>query len=284
MTAWHDKGPPRARVALVTGAANGIGRSVALRMLQRGHSVVAVDRDEAGLQRLATDSAGKANFLATLTADFADFDAEQLATDARARFGQVDILVNNAGVGQGLIRPDYHAHPPKFHEVTPAQWQRAISVNATAVFLLSREFAPPMVHTGWGRIINITTSLGTMLRKGYAPYGPTKASAEALSAVMAADLEGSGVTVNVVTPGGVVNTQMIPQEAPFARDELVQPEVMLPPLDWLCSDAADTVTGQRFLGVRWDPRIAPEEAARTAGAPIGWKSIAALPMTPDMKV
>ena len=125
---------------------------------------------------------------------------------------------------------------------------RAIAVNASAVFLLSRAVVKPMLERKWGRIINVTTSLGTMLHGGWTPYGPSKASAEALSAVMAADLEGTGVTVNVVIPGGTVNTPMIPKEAPFARDALLQPDIMLPPLLWLVSPAADHVTGKRFLG------------------------------------
>jgi NAD(P)-dependent dehydrogenase (short-subunit alcohol dehydrogenase family) len=129
------------------------------------------------------------------------------------RFGRIDILINNAGIGQGQVRPYYHAHPPKFYEVTPSQWSRAIAVNANAVFLLSRAVVKPMIDRKWGRIINITTSLGTMLHGGSTPYGPSKASAEALSSVMAADLEGTGVTVNVIIPGGAVNTPMIPAEA-----------------------------------------------------------------------
>ncbi len=179
--------------------------------------------------------------------------------------------------------PDYHIHSPKFYEVTPQQWQRAIAVNATAVFLLSRELVMPMIERRWGRIINLTTSLGTMLRGGWTPYGPSKASAEALSAVMAADLEGTGVTTNVVIPGGVVNTPMIPSQAPFRREELLPPDVILPPVYWLCSDEANDVTGRRFLGIRWDATKPAEVASQEAGAPIGWKDLAVLPVRPPIK-
>lgn len=121
-----------------------------------------------------------------------------------------------------------------------------------------------------------------MLRGGWTPYGPTKASAEALSAVMAADLEGTGVTVNVVVPGGVVDTPMIPAEAPFKRSELIQPEVMLPPLRWLLSAEADQVTGQRYLGIKWDQNLPGSLAAQQAGAPIGWRDLAVLPVRPPL--
>src|SRR5262245_19273203 len=186
------------RVAAITGAASGLGKAMALGLLGRGFAVVAVDRDRDGLEALRSrllEAYGTR--LATVMADLTHFDATQLSSQAIEPFGRVDILINNAGIGQGQVRPDYYTYPPKFYEVTPQQWQSAIAINSTAVFLLSRELVMPMIERRWGRIINITTSLSTMLRGGSTPYGPSKASAEALSAVMAADLEGTGVTVNV---------------------------------------------------------------------------------------
>jgi NAD(P)-dependent dehydrogenase (short-subunit alcohol dehydrogenase family) len=272
---------PGPRTVLVTGAANGIGKALVLGLLEGGYRIVAVDRDRAGLDRLRSAAGSRSSAFHAVVMDLSDFDPAPIAQTASAPFGPIDILINNAGVGQAQIRPDYHVNPPRFYEVSPAQWHRAIAVNATAVFLLGRALVPAMVERGWGRVINITTSLGTMLRGGYVPYGPSKASAEALSAVMAEDLHGSGVTVNVVTPGGVANTALIPEQAPFPRDMLVQPEIMLPPVRWLCSQASDGVNGQRYLGTKWDPRAEPAAAARQAGAPIGWKSIAALPLVPS---
>jgi NAD(P)-dependent dehydrogenase (short-subunit alcohol dehydrogenase family) len=272
------------RVAVITGAANGLGKAMALGLLGRGFAVVAVDRDRGGLEALCSPlpEAHLPN-LATVAADLTSFDAAQLSSQVIEPFGRVDILINNAGIGQGQVRPDYHTNPPKFYEVTPQQWQSAIAVNATAVFLLSRELVLPMIERRWGRIINITTSLGTMLRGGSTPYGPTKASAEALSAVMAADLEGTGVTTNVVIPGGIVNTPMIPWQAPFRREELLKPDVMLPSVYWLCSDEANDVTGRRFLGIPWDAAKPADVASQEAGAPIGWKDLAVQPIRPPIK-
>jgi NAD(P)-dependent dehydrogenase (short-subunit alcohol dehydrogenase family) len=136
-----------------------------------------------------------------------------------------------------------------------------------------------MTRQGWGRIVNVTTSLGTMLNAGSPTYGPSKAALEALSAIMAKDLDGTGVTVNVLVPGGITNTPMV-SESGFDRDKLIQPEVMVPPLVWLLSDAAGKVTGRRFLGVHWDAALPPEQAAEKAGAPVAWTSIATMPITP----
>jgi hypothetical protein len=73
---------------------------------------------------------------------------------------------------------------------------------------------------------------------------------------------------------------MVSEEAGFERAKMVQPEVMVPPLLWLVSDAAGKVTGRRFLGVHWDPALPPEQAAEKAGAPVAWTSIATMPITP----
>jgi len=123
--------------------------------------------------------------------------------------------------------------------------------------------------------------LGTMLNAGSPTYGPSKAALEALSAIMAKDLDGTGVTVNVLVPGGITNTPMVSDAAGFDRAQMIQPEVMAPPLVWLVSDAAEKVTGRRFLAVHWDTRLPPEQAAEKAGAPVAWTSIATMPITPN---
>ena len=144
---------------------------------------------------------------------------------------------------------------------------------------LANAVVPNMMRQGWGRIVNVTTSLGTMLNAGSPTYGPSKAALEALSAIMSKDLDGTGVTVNVLVPGGITNTPMV-SESGFDRAKMIQPEVMAPPLVWLVSDAAGKVTGRRFLGVHWDPALPPEQAAEKAGAPVAWTSVATMPITP----
>ena len=126
---------------------------------------------------------------------------------------------------------------------------------------LTNAVVPEMTRQGWGRIVNVTTSLGTMLNAGNPTYGPSKAALEALSAIMAKDLEGTGFTVNVLVPGGATSMPMISDEAGFDRAQLIQPEVMAATLVWLVSDAAGKVTGRRFLDVHWAPSLPPEQAA-----------------------
>src|SRR3546814_14788391 len=87
---------------------------------------------------------------------------------------------------------------------------------------------------------------------------------------MAGDLSGTGVTANVLVPGGPANTAAVPLEAGFDRAQLIQPEAMVPPTLWLCSKDADMVTGQRFLAVKWDPNLPSEQAAANSSAPVAW--------------
>jgi len=271
------------RVAIVTGAAGGIGRAMTSGLLAAGIRVAGVDRDREPLEALAATARehGKAPELLTIQADLTnDTAADEITKATRARFGRIDILVNNAGIGPGAIRPDSWQRPLKFWEITPDQWRRFVAVHTTAPLALGNAVVPEMMRQGWGRIVNVTTSLGTMLNAGSPTYGPSKAALEALSAIMAKDLDGTGVTVNVLVPGGVTDTPMISDEAGFDRDKLIQPEVMVPPLLWLLSEAAGKVTGRRFLGVHWDPAVPPEQAAEKAGAPVAWTSIATMPITP----
>src|SRR6516225_10161498 len=274
------------RTAIVTGAAGGIGRELVLGLVGKGLRVAAVDRTTQGLAelaQLAQERQRGANLL-TIEADLARDEAiAEIVAKAQGRFGAIDILVNNAGVGQATVRRDNRQHPIKFWEVTPEEWALFVAVHTNAPMALSRALVHDMMSRKWGRIVNITTSLGTMIRDGSPTYGPSKAALEAFSAIMAKDLAGTGVTVNVLVPGGVTNTPMVPDDAGFDRAEMIQPAVMAPPLNWLVSDAAGEVTGRRFLAVHWDPSLPPEEAAAKAGAPLAWTDIATMPIEPPRR-
>ncbi|MDE2580730.1 MAG: SDR family oxidoreductase [Rhodospirillales bacterium] len=275
---------PDRQVAIVTGAASGIGRAIALGLLDAGVDVAAVDRDQSWLRALA-ETVGErrpAGSLHPVAADLAEADSfARIVEEVLGRFGKIDVLVNNAGIGQGAIRPDQKANPIRFWEITPGQWSRFVAVNATAPLMMARAVAPHMMERKRGRIIGVTTSLGTMIRGGFALYGAPKAASEAAHAVMAADLAGSGVTVNVLVPGGMTDTRIIPEAEVPARDRLIRPEVMVPPLLWLISDAARDVTARRFLAVHWNRSLPPAQAADACGAPIAWTSLGVLPIEPE---
>lgn len=264
--------PTQRKTAIVTGAASGMGRSMALGLSEAGFNVVATDRNAGALDTLPRPIKSVAADLSDLTS----FDT--IASEAMAAFGRIDVLVNNAGIGQAAIRDDQRRNPIRFWEVTPEQWNQFLTVNATGPIMMARAVLPHMLKANSGRIITVTTSLGTMVREGYLLYGSSKAAAESSMAVLAADLAGTAVTANVLVPGGVTDTPLVGDAGD--RSKMLRPEIMLPPLLWLVSDEAASVSGRRFIAADWNLKLPPAQAAEEAGAPVAWLSIARMPIEP----
>ena len=120
-----------------------------------------------------------------------------------------------------------------------------------------------------------------MYMAGCGAYGPSKAALEANTSIMAQDLEGTGVTANVLVPGGPANTRMIPADAGLERAALIQPDIMVPPALWLASNASDGINGMRFQAVLWDPALPPAEAFERAGAPAAWPQLGVQAVIPN---
>jgi NAD(P)-dependent dehydrogenase (short-subunit alcohol dehydrogenase family) len=250
-----------------------MGRAMAESLLEKGHRVVALDAFGTGLKDLERHAvgAGMAERLQTACGDIGQrAHCEEAIKLAVERFGALHVVINNAGQGMKAIREDYLSNPVRFWEVDPDRWQAVMNTNVRGPFLLSRAAAPHLLKAGWGRIINITTSFDTMLRASYTPYGPSKASLEAATSCWSRDLEGSGVSANVLVPGGAVDTKYFSDSAPLDRGTLIRPDVMIPPLQWLTSTASDGVNGMRFIARLWDPQSSVEAAVQAAGAPVAW--------------
>jgi 3-oxoacyl-[acyl-carrier protein] reductase len=198
-------------------------------------------------------------------------DCDRVVAMAHERFGRLDILVNNAGRGMKYVSERFLTEPSRFWETDPNVWRMVIDTNVTGPFLMARAAVPAMIDCGRGRIVNITMNHATMRRRGFSPYGPSKAALESETIIWAQDLEGSGVTVNALLPGGATATGMIPEGFPSeARANLLDPTIIVPPLLWLASDASAGVTGRRLDASRWAPGIAEAEAAAAAMDDAGW--------------
>ena len=162
----------------------------------------------------------------------------------------------------------------KFYEANPEGWQRILAINAIGSFLMARFAAPLMIARKWGRIVNVTTSFDTMMAGGLSAYGASKAALEATSASWAKDLAGTGVSVNILVPGGPTETDgFFPPGRP-RPPILLNAEIMGPPVVWLASPASDGISGSRFIARDWDPQLPPNEAAARVRAPIGWPALA----------
>jgi NAD(P)-dependent dehydrogenase (short-subunit alcohol dehydrogenase family) len=275
----------KGKTAIVTGAAGGFGRVLVKAFLDEGANVAALDVDTEGLEQLRNDLRDVADDrISCNTVDIADYAAcAQSVSETLDRLGGLHILVNNGAIGMGAIRMDHMTRLVGIQEIDPEMWQRFVAVNMSGAWNLTRASIGHLLDERWGRIINVTTSFFTMLRGGFHPYGPSKAGLEAMSRGHAQEFEGTGVTVNIVVPGGPADTPLVPDESGFDRKALVQPGVMAPPIVWLCSDAANDITGNRYIAQYWDTSKPPAQAEQSCRAPAAWPDLARAPVWPGAK-
>ncbi len=181
------------KVALVTGGARGLGRTMATALAQAGADVAITARTLASCEDAAAAIASETGrrcqgFAAEVTAIA---DVERLANDVEAAFGQVDILVNNAGTNiRGQV-----------DQLSETDWDAVIDTNLKGPFLCARAMGPRMAKRGWGRVINMGSTLSVIGLPGRAPYASSKAGVLNLSRVLALEWAGTGVTVNTICPG-----------------------------------------------------------------------------------
>jgi NAD(P)-dependent dehydrogenase (short-subunit alcohol dehydrogenase family) len=267
------------RAVLVTGAAGGIGQALCRAFAAAGMRVGVCDVNLAGAERLAAEL-GPEQAIA-VAADVTDpASCDDAVAAVSRRFGSLHALVNNAGLGMGIIRQDHMTKPVALEEVSVKIWHRFLDTNLSGAFHMAKAAMPHFRSARRGRIINVTTSFFTMLRQGFYPYGVAKAGLEAWTASLASELDGTGITVNVVVPGGPTDTPMVPPESGYERASLIRPAQMAPPMLYLFSDRAAGVTGRRFVAAEWDPRLPDDQAAYLAGAPAGWPELARNPVWP----
>ncbi len=259
------------KVAIVTGAGRGLGYAMALGLAEAGAAVVLLDKDARTLNLSQYDITRHTGNDRTLcvTADINQRkECERAVASAIKTFGGFDVLVNNAAMGPAHVARADETTSAKFWQADPAAWQLVIQTNVNGTFLMARAAAPHLVDRGWGRIINITTSLGTMQRRHNSPYGVSKAAIEAETLIWAQDLDGTGVTVNSLIPGGAADTPFVTDDVRGVRT-LLPPEIMIPPVLWLASGLSDGMTGGRYVAKFWDPGLAPAKAAaRALEAPV----------------
>jgi len=267
------------RIALVTGAAGGIGRHLARAFVEAGMRVALCDTAGEGVLRLQ-DELG-ADRTISLPTDVSDPVAcSDSVNRTIAHFGRLDVLVNNAAVGMSTVRADHMRRVVQIEDISPELWARFMAVNLSGPFYMTRAAVPGMRARSFGRIINVTTSYFTMLNPGFSPYGPAKSGLEAWSTSLAGELRGSGITVNVVVPGGPTDTPMVPDDGSMERSQLIRPEKMAPPMLHLASDAGGAVTGMRFVAAQWDSSASIADAIAASGASAGWPDLAKSPVWP----
>ncbi|HEY3956223.1 MAG TPA: SDR family oxidoreductase [Streptosporangiaceae bacterium] len=239
--------------AVVTGATSGLGEAMADALLAAGATVAAAARPTPRLDAAVRRWAGRGLAAEAMPMDVRD--PASVAAAARGltgRWGRVDLVVNNAGLGTRSVNPRYRTEPMPFYQVSPDGFGDVVATNLTGYFLVARAFAPLLVEQGHGGFVNISVNHATMRRRGFVPYGPSRAGSEALSAIMTEDLRPHGVDVNVLLPGGGTATGMIPDLATDpSRDRLLPAQIMGPPVVFLASAEAKGVTGERIVATEF---------------------------------
>ena len=200
------------KVAIVTGAAHGIGAAIADRFLKAGAQVVFADIDADGASERASrlDGSGERSLVAPVDLTRAD-EVAGLVERVLDRFGTVDILVNNAGIA-GPTKP--------LVEVTDEEWDQVLAVNLTGVFLCCRAVLPTMLKNQSGRIVNVASIAGKEGNPTLAPYSSTKAGVICLTKALAKEVCQQGVYVNCVTPA-VIDTPILRQVGQETIDYMI---------------------------------------------------------------
>ncbi len=279
------EGSLQGKVAIITGAASpiGLGHAMTVGLVRAGARVALLDINESWLEQSATEmqAIGGKDCALPVMMDITDpSSVEQTVNRTIAELGGLHILVNNAGINQRAAGFTPADRPNNFWDLSPDAWSRVVAVNLSGAFFMSRAVVGHMIDQGWGRIIGVTTSMDTMWRQGSTPYGPSKAGHEALVAAMAQELDGTGVTANVLVPGGATYTNMTASNTAYDREKLIQPEVMQAPVVWLASEASQAFSGRRIIAYFWDESLPLEARLEQASAPAAWPQLGRQALSP----
>ena len=235
------------RIAIVTGAGQGIGRAIALGFAREGARVVIADVNEDSASTVKNEiEAGGGRALVIRTDVSNEISVQVMAKKSLEEFGRVDILVNNAGIFP----------TSSVEEMSEEDWDRVIGTNLVGAFLCSRAVVPEFLEQGSGRIISLTSGRAFQGAKNGAHYAASKAGIIGFSKSLALELAPHGITVNVICPG-ITDTaqprghqtedQMYAQAQRIPLGRIGQPEDLVGPAVFLASDAAAFVTGQTIL-------------------------------------
>jgi 3-oxoacyl-[acyl-carrier protein] reductase len=238
------------KVALITGAGNGIGRATAIRFAQEGAKLIISDLDKVGLSETRQQIESEGGEVRAVVGSVASRDdAQKMVDTAVETYGTLHILVNNAGITRDGLTTRMKDEQLQF--MPEDNWDAVLNVNLKGTWLCSQCAAVPMIKNGYGRIVN-TSSIAALGNIGQANYSASKAGVIGLTKTLALEWARFGIAVNCVAPGGVKTrmTDTIPEKVmarliegiPFKR--FAEPEEIAAVHAWLASGEAAYITGQ----------------------------------------
>ena len=273
------KGGLTGKTIIVTGGGRGLGRTMAFGLAREGANVCIaanIQDDILSVEQEVKELNYEGSFIALL-ADIRFPDAcREIVNETISTFGSLFGLVNNAGLTFTYIAPHRYrrGYSEKFFELSDDVVQNVMDTNFVAADRMARLVTPHLIKQGDGRLVNVTTRIETMTKPGASPYGPSKAALENASEVWVKDLEDTGVTVNILNPGGAANTEgfEVSEDRAIASEAvggMVEPYKMVAPICWLVSDDAKNTTGMRYDASDWDESLSPRDEAIRVGRPLG---------------
>jgi 3-oxoacyl-[acyl-carrier protein] reductase len=230
------------RVALITGASQGIGHTCALALAREGATVAAAARNREKLDQLVAKIAAAGGKSAAFVMDVADEEQVKSAIkSALAQFGKIDILVNNAGITRDQL----------VMRMKRADWDAVLNTNLTSAYLCIQQVIGSMLKQRWGRIINITSVFGQMGQAGQANYAASKAGLIGLTMAMAREVASRNITCNAVAPGFIETSMTAALSEEFKQSAVKNiplgrvgsPEDVASAVSFLASDEASYITG-----------------------------------------
>ncbi len=230
------------RVALVTGASQGIGRACALKLASAGATVAVAARNQEKLNELVNEISGTGGKAAAFAVDVNDEEQIKSAIKAAiAQFGKVDILVNNAGITRDQL----------VMRMKRADWDAVLQTNLTSAYVCTQQVMSSMLKQRWGRIINITSVFGQMGQAGQANYAASKAGLIGLTMAIAREVGSRNITCNAVSPGFIETAMTATLSDEFKQSAVKQiplgrvgaPEDVASAVAFLASDEASYITG-----------------------------------------
>jgi 3-oxoacyl-[acyl-carrier protein] reductase len=230
------------RVALVTGASQGIGHACALHLARNGANVAVAARNQQKLDELVARIAAEGGESIAFTMDVADEEQVKSAIKSVvAQFGKIDILVNNAGITRDQL----------VMRMKRADWDAVLSTNLTSAYLCIQQVIPSMLKQRWGRIINITSVFGQMGQAGQANYAASKAGLIGLTMAIAREVASRNITSNAIAPGFIETSMTAALSEEFKQNAVKQiplgrvgtPDDVANAVSFLASEEASYITG-----------------------------------------
>lgn len=239
--------------AVITGGSNGLGFEMSKALLNSGATVAIAARRGERLDKAFAALKDAGLDVYALEMDVRSVDSVAAAANwINENWLRLDMVVNNAGLGQNRIRKTQSLDPVPFYEIEPEAFYDMIETNFIGYFLVARAFAPIMMKYGGGRLVNVATGEWIMRAPDMLPYGPSRAASDAMSVIMSGEYAVSGITVNQLAPGGIVNTGFVTDVTKGrARDEGLLPATcMNEAILFLASDKAAKVNGEKITATQ----------------------------------